>query len=184
MTLEIVRHGPLEDLLLPLSPAFTVQVAPFAQRYILRGEAGQLAPLAGAFGVAPPAAPLTSAQANGRSALWLGPDEWLLIAEAQAEGIEGTIEAALDGVFHSLVDISHRQGAVSLEGPRAREALNFGVALDLDLAAFPIGMAAKTLFVKAEITLWRQGEQLWRLEFARSFARYLRDLLLEASREF
>jgi sarcosine oxidase subunit gamma len=71
-----------------------------------------------------------------------------------------------------------------LAGPQAQEALGFGVALDLDLPAFPVGMVARTMFVKAEITLWRRGERNWRIEFARSFAGYVRELLLEAARGF
>ncbi len=181
---EIDRHGPLEGLALPQTAAFRVRLEPFARRFILRGEAGSLAPLASVFGVAPPPAPLSSASVGGRAALWLAPDEWLLIAEETAEGLEAEIEAALAGVFHSLVDVSHRQAAVTLEGPRAQEALGFGVALDLDLPAFPVGMVARTMFVKAEIGLWRRGEQEWRIEFARSFGRYVRELLLEAGRGF
>ena len=184
MTLEIVRHGPLEDLPLPLTPAFSAIPTPFAHRFVLRGEAVALAPLAGAFGVAPPAEPLSSASQGTRSALWFGPDEWLLIAEDDAAGLDAEIETALEGVFHSLVDVSHRQAAVTLQGPRAQEALGFGVALDLDLPAFPVGMVVRTMLVKAEITLWRRGEQNWRIEFARSFAGYVRDLLLEAGRGF
>ena len=184
MTLDTARHGPLEDLNLPLSPQFRASLEPFAQRFVLRGEAALLAPLAAAFGVAPPAGPLSSASTGTRSALWLGPDEWLLIAEECPPGLEEAIAAALDGVFHSLVDVSHRQAAVMLAGPQAQEALGFGVALDLDLPAFPVGMVARTMFVKAEITLWRRGERNWRIEFARSFAGYVRELLLEAARGF
>jgi sarcosine oxidase subunit gamma len=184
LTLESLRHNPLEDLPLPLTSDFRVIAAPFALRFVLRGEAAALAPLEAAFGVAPPAAPLSSASAGSRSALWLGPDEWLLLAEDDGQGLEESIGAALEGVFHSLVDVSHRQAAVTLEGARAQEALGFGVALDLDPPAFPVRMVARTMFVKAEITLWRRGERVWRIEFARSFANYVRELLLEAARGF
>jgi sarcosine oxidase subunit gamma len=182
LTLDIVRHSPLEDKLLPLTAAFSVRAEPFAQRFVLRGDAAALAPLKAIFGVAPPAEPLSSASTESRMAFWMGPDEWLLIAESDAEGLESHIEASLQNVFHSLVDVSHRQSAVTLEGSGVESALNFGVALDLDLAAFPIGMVVRTMFVKAEITLWRAGEHQWRIEFARSFADYVRTLLLEAGR--
>ena len=80
-----------------------------------------------AFGVAPPTKPLGSAAAGERAALWLGPDEWLLLAEESAAGLMGDLEAALGGVFHSLVDISHRQvgdrGRGAGRGAAARRGL-------------------------------------------------------------
>jgi sarcosine oxidase subunit gamma len=130
-----------------------------------------------AFGVAPPSRPLSSESEGERAALWLGPDEWLLIAEEGAEGLEAAIGAALPDVFFSLVDVSHRQTVIELEGARAADALNFGVALDLDERAFPVGMVVRTLFLKAEITLWRRGLAHWRVEVARSFAAYLAEAL-------
>ena len=184
MSFDIARRGPLDGLLLPRSGSFRASAAPFVRRFVLRGETSTLAPLAAAFGVAPPDAPLSSASQGTRSALWLGPDEWLLIAEDESSGLEQDIEDALAGVFHSLVDVSHRQAAVVLEGPRAREALEFGVALDLDPSAYPVGMVARTLLVKAEIGLWRVGAETWRIEVARSFAAYVAAVLMEAARGF
>ena len=85
----------------------------------------------------------------------MGPDEWLLIAEDAAPGIGAKLEAALAGVPHSLVDVSHRQCAIEVSGAGAARLLNAGAPLDLDLAAFPVGMVARTLLLKAEIVLWR-----------------------------
>ncbi len=70
----------------------------------------------------------------------MGPDEWLLIAEDDEAGLGAKLEAALAGVPHSLVDVSHRRCAIELAGAGAARLLNAGVPLDLDLAAFPVGM--------------------------------------------
>ena len=43
----------------------------------------------------------------------------------------------------------------TVTGALAADILSTGVMLDLDPAAFPVGMATRTLFVKAEIVLWR-----------------------------
>jgi len=49
--------------------------------------------------------------------------------------------------------------------------------------AFPAGSATRTLLGKAEIVLSRPGEApSFEVECARSFARYVRDFLLEAAR--
>jgi sarcosine oxidase subunit gamma len=93
------------------------------------------------------------------------------------------LEAALSGVFHSLVDVSHARVGLSLEGPRAARRLAAGCPLDLDLRAFPLGMATRTLLVKAEITLWRRAQESFRIETLRSFAPYVARILLEAARD-
>lgn len=128
-------------------------------RHILRGDA------AGAVldGLRLPAEPCRAAEAGCRAALWLGPDEWLLLG----------FPAAPEGF--AVVDISDRQLAYRLDGPDAATLLAAGVPLDLD--AFPVGMCTRTLFDKAGITLWRIGETAWHIEVARSLAPYLREMV-------
>ncbi|MGO9741159.1 MAG: sarcosine oxidase subunit gamma [Roseiarcus sp.] len=175
------RRGALDDRALPQGLTFGARAAPAAQRFLLRGEAPAARAIFPAFGAAPPARPLASAAIGQRAALWLGPDEWLLIAEVEAKDLAEQLERALSGVFHSLVDVSHRQTGILLIGPGAARALAFGVALDLDLTAFPVGMVARTLLVKAEITLWRRAPDRFRVEVARSFAPYVAAMLGEAA---
>ena len=86
-------------------------------------------------------------------------------------------------MFHTLVNISHRQVGLALEGPAAARLLAAGCPLDLDLSAFPVGMATRTLFVKAEIGLWRRADTAFRLEVGRSFAPYVAHMLNEAARD-
>jgi sarcosine oxidase subunit gamma len=132
-----------------------------ATRHIVRGTAGGVV----LEGVRLPDAPCRAAEADGRAALWLGPDEWLLLGFA-----------AQDTGF-AVVDVGHRQLGYRLEGPHAVTLLAAGVPLDLAEAAFPVGMCVRTLFEKAEIVLWRTGAEAWRIEIARSFAPYLHDMI-------
>jgi sarcosine oxidase subunit gamma len=168
---------------LPENDRVRSAAAPLASRWILRGGPEVARPVGAVFGVAPPTAPLRAATEGARAALWLGPDEWLLIAEEADAGLGAAIEAALAGVAHALVDVSHRQTAIELSGPGAARLLNAGVPLDLDPAAFPVGMATRTVFLKAEITLWRREAERFRVEVARSFAAYLVAALAAAARE-
>jgi heterotetrameric sarcosine oxidase gamma subunit len=55
--------------------------------------------------------------------------------------------------------------------------------LDLDVAAFPIGMCTRTVLAKAEITLWRIAAGTFRLEVARSLTPYVRAFMLQAARD-
>jgi sarcosine oxidase subunit gamma len=150
--------------------------APLA-RFILRGEAAA-DPAAAGLGGPLPRTVNRAATAGARSALCIGPDEWLLLApEADKAAFEAALHAALAGVPHALVDVSHRQTAILLDGPGAALALNAAVPLDLGLAAFHVGMATRTIFEKAEIVLWRTGPESFHLEVWRSFAPYVWDLL-------
>lgn len=116
----------------------------------------------------------------------LGPDEWLLCAPPEdAADIERSAAAALANEHHSLVDVSHRYAAFSVEGPQAHVLLAAGCPLDLDPSAFAAGTATRTLLGKAEIILWRLHEAAaYRVECARSFGPYVSDFLQEAAREW
>ncbi|WP_333824626.1 sarcosine oxidase subunit gamma [Pinisolibacter sp.] len=163
------RRGPLHAVSLPKGETFAVTRAPDAARFVLRGDPAGVA----AFG---PAAPgmLRASESGSRAALRLGPDEILLLAPGEdAEAIRGELAAKLPAGAHSLVDVSHRQIGLVVEGRSAALCLAAGCPLDLRPAAFPIGMATRTIFLKAEIVLWRQADDRFHVEVWRSFAPYL-----------
>jgi sarcosine oxidase subunit gamma len=130
-------------------------------RHILRGPAGFTL----LDGVTLPGEPCRAAEHGARAALWLGPDEWLLLGFGAPE------------TDFALVDVSDRQLGFRLHGEQAGPLLAAGVPLDLAEPAFPVGMCARTLFEKAEIMLWRRGAEDWQIEIARSFAPYLREMM-------
>jgi sarcosine oxidase, subunit gamma len=125
---------------------------------------------------------------HGRTAARLGPDEWLLLApEADAEMVATELTASLKSQHHALIDISHRNAALTVSGPAAAAVLNAGCPLDLHPDRFPVGMATRTLLGKCEILLFRQADDpsaTYRVECWRSFATYVSAFLTDASREF
>lgn len=171
---------------LPLSRAHggssVVRLEPSApaSRISLRVRAEDVAAVSSALGVDLPVRPKTSAYANGRTALWLGPDEWLVIDEGES----GLMTAAANsGVLHSATDVSHRNTAILVSGPGAAEAINAGCSQDLSLDVFPIGACSRTLFGKVEIVLLRTAEDAFRVEVWRSFSGYAFVLLAEGARD-
>jgi len=160
-----------------------------ASRFILQGDAPARAAAARAWGAGFSDEACRAMQQGNRATLWLGPDEFLLL-ELAAEGaqptaaVERTLEAAMAGTRHSLVDVSHRQFALSLSGPHAELILRGACPLDLDLGEFPIGMCTRTVFAKAEVVLWRTRADEFHLEAWRSFSGYLTGLLREIAGEF
>ncbi len=148
-----------------------VAILPPDARYSLRGDPAMLAAGCAGFGVALPPL-LRASRAGARAALRLGPDEVLLLAPA------GT-DAPNAGC---VVDIGERQVALELSGRSATAMLAAGCPLDLE--TLPVGASTRTLFVKAEIVLWRVAPFAWRIEVWRSFAAYVQALLAQAGRDW
>jgi sarcosine oxidase, subunit gamma len=169
---------------LPLVSASTaLRALPPATRYVLRGDSDVRAAAESALGFGIPATACRATLEGDRAALWLGPDEWLLIApQPPPSGLAAALAEALERLPHSLVDVSHRQSALAVSGPQATTLLAAGCPLDLDASAFPVGMCTRTMLAKAEIVLWRTDPQVFRVEVWRSFVAYVSQFLGEAAR--
>jgi sarcosine oxidase, subunit gamma len=167
-----------------------LKLLPPASRWILHGGPAARARAAPVWGVELPETACRAAVAGTRAALWLGPDEYLLLELAPGERTDesqsvlaGSLEQALAGTRHALVDVSHRQFALEVSGAHAAMMLNAACPLDLDLAEFPVGMCTRTVFAKADVVLWRTRGDAFHLEVWRSFAGYVSGLLAEIARE-
>lgn len=166
-------------------PHVTIRALPVASRFIVRGDAAAAAAVSTSFGATLICEPMRASEQGARAALWLGPDEWLLLAdETDGSALLASLSAALNGPSGCLVNVSHRQTAIEVQGPRAEDVLNTHVPLDLSPAAFPVGMSTRTLLAKAEVVLWRRASQTFQIEVVRSFAPYVWDMLREAMLEY
>jgi sarcosine oxidase, subunit gamma len=102
------------------------------------------------------------------NALWLGPDEWLMVQEEPAQ------EAA------SVVDVSANRAVLELRGDGVTELLEKGCSLDLDPSRWAEGDCAQTMLAKAPVILQHRGEAI-RVFVRPSFADYLVEWLLAAT---
>lgn len=148
----------------PWSAEVRMVVLPAGARWIIRGDTLDV-------DLAKPDICRATVESD-RALLWLGPDEFLLLTP---EGMTGGPMAT---------DVSHRDTAMEVVGPRAALVINAFCALDLHASAFPVGMCTRTIFAKAQIVLWRTDAETFRIEVARSFAPYVWGCLEEARREF
>ena len=158
----------------------SLAVLPPAERISLRAPSGSVAALSKALGVGLPPKPKNSATTDGRTALWLGPDEWLVIDEA---GKDPLADCAGVKALHSAVGISHRNIAIAVSGPAAATTVNAGCPQDLSLTAFPVGACSRTVLGKIEIVLMRTAEDGFRVECWRSFSDYVWAFLMEAAKD-
>lgn len=158
----------------------TITPLPPASKLSLRLKSKSVTAAAKALGVSLPVTPCRSATADTRAALWLGPDEWLIFDDGKPIDI-----GSLDGIKAPLsaVDISHRNTSIEVTGPFAASTLAAGCPLDLDLSAFPVGKCTRTVLGKAEIILWRTGEETFRIDCWRSFSDYVFSYLAESARD-
>lgn len=116
---------------------------------------------------------------------WAGPGQWLALGERMSgPAFEQQLRAAV-GDAASIVDQSHGRTLIRLTGPRARDTLAKGVAIDLHPSAFGPGSTASTVIAYIGIHFWQfDAAPTYELSVAGSFALDLLDWLIEAGAEF
>jgi sarcosine oxidase subunit gamma len=187
---EPVRRAPLagqaqSDRSIPGREPVTLAALPFVGKLILRGSPSVLQTAAGALGARLPDA-MGSTIAGNLAVLWLGPDEWLVLAPAdRIAATAASLRTALTGTHHAVVEVSDRMTGIAVAGARARDVLNAGCPLDLHPFVFPPGAVTRTLLAKAPVILRRPGEaQAFELWVNGSFAPYAWQFVENAAREF
>lgn len=165
-----------------LAARVSVSERPACARFSLRVAPGDRAAAARGFGLGLPERIGVRVAEGGRSALCLGPDEWVLQApEAEAAAIRDAFAGVYAEAPHSLADISDREIAYAIEGPAALDLLACGCPRDL--ARLRVGAGTRTVFDSAQVVLVREAEDRFRLEVWRSFAPHVRAILATASAE-
>jgi sarcosine oxidase, subunit gamma len=128
--------------------------------------------------------PGTATTAGGIDVMWLGPDEWLLVAPPDTQHeLVARLNRAIGAEVGSVVDTSAARTALLVSGPRARDVLAHGCPLDLHPRAFRPGRCAGTLLARERVVLHARDDGILVL-VRTSAARYLADWLLDAATEY
>lgn len=173
----------------PPRPSGQLAERPFLAHVNLRldsGDAGALAAAHQALGIQLPLTPNTATAGGDLTAIWLGPDEWLLLAEnCQSGTLVADLQAALSDHFVSVVDITAGQTVIRLSGPSTFDVLARGCALDLHPSVFPPGACAQTLLARAQVLLIAVDDTpTFDIIVRRSFAPYVAAWLQDAGHQF
>lgn len=186
-----MRRGPLDsiDASLPSGSSVALQPAGFRTLINLRARADDKAYAAGLsdlIGLELPAEPNRYSGDSEHALLWLGPDEWLLLApDSEGPGIENRLRAALgDDPWLAVVDLSHNYTGLVLSGPSARDVLARGCPLDLHPRAFGEGQCAQTILAGTRVLLRATAGDTFELWVRNSFARYTAQWLADAMAEY
>jgi sarcosine oxidase subunit gamma len=191
---EAVRRSPLSDYAERFSAlnessqgALLIRELPFLTQLNLRANPNDgplVEALTDALGLPLPLIPNTVAFGqDDRRALWLGPDEWLVVApDGQAAALEQSLRSAPGDTFGSIVDVSASRTVLEIRGSEAREVLAHAIPIDLDPRRFAPRTCTQTLLAKIPVIIerWDDGAAFY-LFVRSSFARYVGDWLLDAA---
>ena len=162
-----------------------IRERPFASQLNVRLDpidAALMDRIAATLGLALPIVPNTVASRQDRRALWLAPDEWLVVGpDGQQEALAQALRGGLNGDFGSIVDVSANRTVVEIRGAKAGDLLVYGVSIDLDQRTFGTEGCAQTLIAKAQVIIERRDALAFHLYVRTSFAGYVADWLLDAS---
>jgi sarcosine oxidase subunit gamma len=148
-----------------------VREIPFLRQTNVRADPGRLPP---SFGLRLPVEPGTWLRSGEADVLWLGPDEWLVVGEADLVRSEDV----------AVTDVSAQRTTLVIAGPGARDLLAHGCALDLHPSVFGPGRCAQTTLALAQVVLVaREDDEFWILVRA-SLARYLADWVTDAAVDY
>lgn len=137
-----------------------------------------------------PLAPNSVKGDEGRAALWLGPDEWLLLHHDGEPGAENHLAAklreALAGRHSAVTEVGESLACIRIAGPRAADVIAKGCPLDLHPGVFGgPGRCAQSHLAKTAVTLHQVSEEpAFDVYTRRSFSDYLWHWLSDAAREY
>ncbi|BBK32188.1 sarcosine oxidase subunit gamma [Stella humosa] len=152
----------------------------------LRGEAACLPLASAALGVALPSAANRFESDGARAALWLGPDEWLvLVPRPEVATTIARFQMALAGYHYAAVDTSAGRLGLEIAGPAARTVMEKGCHLDLHPRQFGPGHVAQSTFARVPaIILQRDERPTYWLLVRPSYSVYLARWAIDAMAEF
>ena len=189
------RQSPLDRFFgtvsagVPADAAVVISERPFLGHLNLRGnpgDAGFKKAAADVLGLDLPMEPNTVGGEDEMLALWLGPDEWLVVTPADAQtSLLDSLETALQGVHAAVTDVTGGQTVTTLSGPSARDILAKGCPLDLHPSVFKPGQCAQTIVGKANVTIRCVDDSpSFELIIRRSFAEYMALWLYDSALEY
>lgn len=191
-----LRQSPLSQLALPSRIAAehgNVGVA-MAERQFrriinLRGNpksADFLKAAKSVLGAELPQAPNSVAKGKDTTLLWLGPDEWWVIAEADAAPLADKLREALAGQHVSVTDVGEGYTCIGVSGASAPDTLAKGCPLDFHDSVFAPGSCAQGDMAKAAVVFHRLEADTPSFEIyvRSSFAEYLWRWIEDAAGEY
>ena len=110
-----------------------------------------------------------------------GPGRWLI--DDEVENLEDKLRSAIDVKMGAVTGLTHARVVVSIAGEKASWVLASGIAIDFDLAAFPVGDVQLGHHHEIGLTIHRTSEDSFDLYVFTSLARAFWNWIARASAE-
>ncbi len=131
-----------------------------------------------------PKAPRTSTSWGDLKALWLSPDQWLILSPRnKTTALLAELNAALAKIHSLAVDVSDMRSIIRLEGDGVRETLMKGSTLDLIGTDYKSGTVRRMRFAEIAALLHIVEETVIDIYVFRSYAEYTWAFLMKAARK-
>jgi len=135
-------------------------------------------------GVAVPATIGPVARAGGLLIMRTGPEQIWLIGPGDTLAEEPALRSVIVPGIGVLTPLSHSRTRIFIDGPRARNVLAKGIAIDLAADRFAVDHVAMTGLDHTPILLHRAASNRYELWAMRTFALSLWEWLTDAAQEF
>lgn len=154
-------------------------------KLIIRGKGDNSAFVSAAEDALGAALPLTpnsaTAISDSSTALWLGPEEWLLWAnDRQFDKKFKTLQEGLSSHHAAVIDVSDYYTIIRIGGDKAAQVLAHGCPLDMRDKRFTVNSCAQSHYRNAGILLYRRKNG-YDVQVRWSFAQYLWEYFAKVS---
>ena len=171
------------------SDILMVEEKPLLTQINVRGDASDKAFLDGirkAIGFALPTGANQANEKGDTAALWLGPDEWLVIStENDPQRLVSSLRVMTSDKHVSIIDVSDNRTCLSLSGKEAWAVMNKLSRLDFHPRSWKKGQCAQTTIGRAQVIIWQRNRKpVFDILMRNSFARYVADFAMDAMLEF
>jgi sarcosine oxidase, subunit gamma len=133
-----------------------------------------------------PIVPCTASRFGEFEVLWLGPDEWLVLAPPGREtSLAARLREAIGPYDGAVTDVSAERAALELTGAHVREVLARGCSIDLHPKVTPIGSCVQTSLARTGVVIVVHDDSAsdFLVLVGASFADYLASWLIDACTE-
>jgi sarcosine oxidase subunit gamma len=185
----LIRRSPLAHRSTELANVpIGAREVPFLTQLNLRLDPDSLAALevGKVLGGPLPTVPCTASRFGDVEVLWLGPDEWLVLAPAgQEKALATSLREAIGAADGAVTDVSAQRTALELSGAHAHEVLARGCSIDLHPKVTSVGSCVQTLLAQTGVVIVVRDETAseFLVLVRSSFADYLASWLIDACAE-
>ncbi len=137
-------------------------------------------------GADPPLMPNSVNTGKDITLLWLGPDEWWIITDADTAPVADKLREALAGQHAVVTDVGEGYTCIAASGASAADTLAKGCTLDFHDSVFAPGSCAQSDMAKAVVVFHRleADKPSFEIYVRSSFAEYLWRWIENAAEEY